>query len=75
MAKLLGPLIGAVIDRRDGDSGIKGALIGGLAQSGLRATGGLVTTLALGWAVKKVVDKLRGDEPRPAQRKSKKAVA
>ena len=75
MAKLLGPLIGAIIDRRDGDSGIKGAFIGGLVQSGLRASGGLVATLALGWAVKKVVDKLRGDEPQPAPSKSRKAVA
>ena len=51
MANLLGALIGAAIDRQDGDSGIKGAIIGSVAESAIRAVAPLVATFALGWAV------------------------
>ncbi len=51
MSNLLGALIGAAIDRRDGDSGIKGAIIGTVAESAIRAVAPLVATYALGWAV------------------------
>jgi hypothetical protein len=51
MANLLGALIGAAIDRQDGDSGIKGAIIGSVAESTIRAVAPLVATFALGWAV------------------------
>jgi uncharacterized protein (DUF697 family) len=51
MANLLGALIGAAIDRQDGDSGIKGAIIGTVAESAIRAVVPLVATFALGWAV------------------------
>ena len=36
MANLLGALIGAAIDREDGDSGIKGAIVGTVAESAAR---------------------------------------
>ena len=36
MANLLGALIGAAIDRGDGDSGIKGAIIGTIAETAIR---------------------------------------
>ena len=51
MANLLGALIGAAIDRQDGDSGIKGAILGTVAESTIRAVAPLVATFALGWAV------------------------
>ena len=51
MSNLLGALIGAAIDRGDGDSGIKGAIIGTVAESAIRAVAPLVATYALGWAV------------------------
>ena len=51
MANLLGALIGAAIDRQDGDSGIKGAIVGSVAESAIRAVAPLVATFALGWAV------------------------
>ena len=51
MANLLGALIGAAIDRGDGDSGIKGAIIGTVAESAIRVAAPLVATWALGWAV------------------------
>lgn len=55
MANILGPVIGAAIDRRDGDSGIKGALLGSLIQSGARAATTLGVVIAVGWVIKKVI--------------------
>lgn len=51
MANLLGALVGAAIDRQDGDSGIKGAIVGTVAQSTIRVMAPIVATYALGWAV------------------------
>ena len=51
MSNLLGALIGAAIDRGDGDSGIKGAIIGSLAEGVIRVAAPIVATYALGWAV------------------------
>jgi len=51
MANLLGALIGAAIDRGDGDSGIKGAIIGTVAESAIRMAAPVIATWALGWAV------------------------
>jgi hypothetical protein len=51
MANLLGALIGAAIDRRDGDSGIKGAIVGTVAESAIRVLAPIAATYALGWAV------------------------
>ena len=51
MSNLLGALIGAWIDRQDGDSGIKGAIIGTVAETAIRTVAPIVATYALGWAV------------------------
>jgi hypothetical protein len=51
MSNLLGALIGAAIDRRDGDSGIKGAIVGTLAEGTIKILAPIVATYALGWAV------------------------
>jgi hypothetical protein len=51
MANLLGALIGAAIDREDGDSGIKGAIVGTVAETAIRVLAPVVATYALGWAV------------------------
>lgn len=51
MANLLGALIGAAIDRQDGDSGLKGAIMGTIAESAIRALAPIAATYALGWAV------------------------
>jgi hypothetical protein len=51
MSNLLGALIGAAIDRRDGDSGIKGAIVGTVAESAIRFLAPIAATYALGWAV------------------------
>lgn len=67
MANLLGALIGAAIDRQDGDSGIKGAIMGTIAESAVRALTPILATYALGWAVQYGVRKawqaLAGDDP------------
>ena len=67
MANLLGALIGAAIDREDGDSGIKGAIAGTLAESAIRALAPVVATYALGWAVQYGIRKgwhaLVGEDP------------
>ena len=67
MANLLGALIGAAIDREDGDSGIKGAIVSTVAESAIRALAPVVATYALGWAVQYGVRKgwhaLIGEDP------------
>lgn len=67
MTNLLGALIGAAMDRGDGDSGIKGAIIGTVAETAIRALAPVVATWALGWAVQYGIRKgwqaIVGDDP------------
>ena len=67
MANLLGALIGAAIDRQDGDSGIKGLLVGTVAEGAIRLLAPLVATYALGWGVqyglRKAWHAITGDDP------------
>jgi hypothetical protein len=67
MANMLGALIGAAIDRGDGDSGIKGAIVGTVAESAIRLLAPVVATYALGWAVQYGVARgwkaLTGNDP------------
>lgn len=67
MANLLGALIGAAIDRQDGDSGVKGMILGTVGETAIRALAPLVATYALGWAVQYGIRKgwqaLVGDDP------------
>jgi hypothetical protein len=51
MANLLGAMIGAAMDRREGGSGITGAIEGTIAEYAIRALAPFVATYALGWAV------------------------
>jgi hypothetical protein len=67
MANLLGALIGAAIDREDGDSGIKGAIVGTIAETAIRTLAPIAATYALGWAVQYGIRKgwhaLVGEDP------------
>lgn len=67
MANLLGAMIGAAIDRQDGDSGIKGAIVGTVAESAVRVIAPIVATWALGWAVqyglRKAWQSVAGEDP------------
>jgi hypothetical protein len=51
MSNFLGAALGAMIDRGDGDSGIKGAILGSLSQRLLAAAVPIVATVAIGWAI------------------------
>lgn len=57
MANLIGMLVGAAIDCRDGDSGIKGAIIGSLIQRAGRIALPLAITAAVGWGVLQLLRK------------------
>ena len=48
---MLGALAGAAIDRRDGSGGIKGAIVGAVAQRAIGAALPALGMLAVGWAV------------------------
>ena len=67
MANLLGALIGYAVDRGDGDSGIKGLIVGTVAEKAIRGIAPLVATYALGWAVQYGIRKgwhaITGNDP------------
>lgn len=50
---MFGALVGAAIDRSDGDSGIKGALIGAAAAKTAKAVVPLAVTFVIGLVVQK----------------------
>lgn len=57
MSNLLGALIGAAMDRTDGDSGIAGAIAGLIAESAVRVIAPIAATYALGWSVQYGIQK------------------
>ncbi|MBY8823290.1 hypothetical protein [Sphingomonas colocasiae] len=67
MSNWIGALVGAALDRRDGDSGLKGAAIGYAVQGVARVAVPLAVTFAIGWAVQKgfktTIDRLRNGKP------------
>ncbi|PZU09583.1 hypothetical protein [Sphingomonas sp.] len=66
IGKLIGALVGREIDRRDGDSGIKGAVIGAAAPGVLRRLGPLGIVLGGAYVAKKVYDRRRARKSGPA---------
>lgn len=58
MSNFLGAMIGAAIDRDDGDSGLKGAIVGIVAENALKAVIPIVATYALGWTIQYGIGKL-----------------
>jgi len=67
MTNLMGALIGAAIDRGDGDSGVKGAIVGSATEGAIKLLAPLAATYALGWLVqfgaRKAWQGLFGDDP------------
>ncbi len=59
MKNILGTAIGAAIDRKDGDSGVKGAVAGYAASGLLKGTAKLATLGALAWGAITVAKKFR----------------
>lgn len=55
MDNLVGTAVGAAIDRRDGDSGVKGAALGYMASGAIKAVAKLAVFAALGFGVVSLV--------------------
>lgn len=60
IGKVIGALVGREIERREGGRGIKGALIGAAAASGMRRLGPLGLVLGGAYVAKKMRDRRRG---------------
>lgn len=52
---MLGALIGAAIDRSDGDSGLKGAVIGAVASRALAVVPPVALGIAIIWALRRAL--------------------
>ena len=63
---ILGMLVGAAIDRRDGEGGLTGALEGYLIQGVIRAATPLVVTFAIGggvqYGLRRALHAITGDD-------------
>jgi hypothetical protein len=57
IGKLIGALVGREIDRRDGDSGLKGALFGAASAGLIRRAGPAGLLLGGAWLAKKAFDR------------------
>lgn len=57
IGKLIGALVGREIDRRDGDSGVKGAIIGAAAPAVIKRLGSLGLILGGAYVAKKALDR------------------
>lgn len=62
IGKIIGALIGRNIDRRDGDSGAKGALIGAAAPGLIKRLGSIGLILGGAYLAKKLIDGRRPAE-------------
>ena len=61
IGKIIGALVGRSIDRRDGQGGIKGALMGAAAAGVIRRAGPLGLLAGGAWIAKKAFDKRKAD--------------
>ncbi|QJU58620.1 hypothetical protein HL653_13365 [Sphingomonas sp. AP4-R1] len=66
IGKLLGALVGREIDRRDGDSGVKGAVIGAVAPSVIKRLGSFGLLLGGAYVAKKAYDRRKAKKAGPA---------
>lgn len=64
IGRVIGALVGREIDRRDGSSGAKGAVIGMVAAGALRRLGPLGLILGGGYVAKKAYDRRKADRVR-----------
>ena len=61
LRNIIGALVGREIDRRDGEGGVKGAVLGMAAMSILRRLGPLGMLLGGGYVAKKAYDRRKTD--------------
>jgi hypothetical protein len=59
MKNIVGTVIGAAIDRKDGDSGVKGAILGYAASGAAKTIGKLGLLAAIGYGVVNLVRRQR----------------
>lgn len=59
MKNVIGAVIGAAIDRKDGDSGVKGAILGYAASGAAKTVGKLGVLAAIGYGVVNLVRRRR----------------
>ena len=57
IGKIIGALVGREVERRNGDSGLKGAAIGARAMGAMRRMGPLGMILGGGYVAKKAYDR------------------
>jgi hypothetical protein len=67
IGKILAAIIGSKIDQRDGDSGVKGAILGATAAGAIRRLGPLGLLIGGAYVGKKLLDKRRAEKVRPAE--------
>lgn len=67
MANNVGAVIGALIDRRDGDSGIKGAILGSLAERAVKVAVPLAIATGLAFYLRGKVRGFLGNANRPPE--------
>ena len=63
----LGALAGAALDRRDGDSGIKGAILGAIAGRAVRSALPFAAAATVGWVALSALRRARGKKDAHAQ--------
>lgn len=63
--KIIGALVGREIDRRDGSSGVKGAVLGAAAAGALRRLGPIGLLAGGAYVAKKALDRRRERTNRP----------
>jgi len=62
LGKILGALIGAEVERRRQQSGLKGAVIGAVAAGALRRMGPVGLALGGAYAAKKMYDRRKAEQ-------------
>ena len=60
IGKIIGAMVGGALDRRDGDSGSKGAAIGAVTVGVARRLAPVALLLGGAYVAKKLVDQARG---------------
>jgi len=61
IGKLLGALVGRTIDRRDGQGGLKGAMVGAATAGLIRRAGPIGLLIGGAWIAKKALDRRKAD--------------
>jgi hypothetical protein len=61
MKHIIGPVIGAAIDRKDGDNGVKGAILGYVASGVIKTVAKLGLLAAIGGAVVTLAKRTRSE--------------